>query len=64
MNDCSRCKSERALMKLQGIKVSYCDLCGKKLVNKTKKKKSGFSPCPNRSWHHLGTTCKVCGQRG
>jgi len=39
MDDCSRCKSERALMKLQGIGVSYCDLCGKKLVNKNVKTK-------------------------
>lgn len=23
-----------------------------------------FVPCPNRAWHHLGTTCEVCGQYG
>lgn len=26
--------------------------------------KHTFTPCPNRSWHHLGTTCEVCGQKG
>jgi len=24
----------------------------------------GWVKCPNTSWHHLGTTCEVCGQHG
>jgi len=24
----------------------------------------GWVKCPNTSWHHLGTTCEVCGQYG
>ena len=29
-----------------------------------KNSKNKFVPCPNRAWHHLGTTCEVCGQHG
>ena len=36
---------------------------GKERLKELKEKES-FKPCPNKSWHHLGTTCKVCGQRG
>ena len=32
--------------------------------NYKKNSKNKFVPCPNRAWHHLGTTCEVCGQRG
>ena len=35
-----------------------------KRENYIKASKKGFVKCPNTAWHHLGTTCEVCGQRG
>ena len=57
----------KELSKIKLVKAESYASVVKRLMDKMnykKNSKKGFVKCPNTSWHHLGTTCEVCGQRG
>ena len=56
---CNKCKVV--------VNAPYLELfesCGDLCMTCYQKEKESFKPCSNRYWHHQGTTCKVCGQKG
>ena len=56
------CLNCGAVYSYKHAKCPYCFRID--YIDSNEKIRSGFKPCSNRAWHHLGTTCKVCGQKG
>jgi hypothetical protein len=43
---------------------AYCEECIRLAENAIEVSSEDALPCPDRYWHHVGTTCATCGLAG